>query len=101
MGPCQGFESFESLIAEDKILKRQMIYQLDRRVVSNLQLFRKLSDGNRFPIWKALNRQQGLMLLGSQSHGSVAISLKRRNWRRLYRKAANFSYSFFVTRPFP
>jgi len=76
MSPCQGFKNFKSSIgefyvnmssiectgfAEDKILERQAIYQLDRSVVGNLQLFRELSDGNRCPIWKALNREQGRM----------------------------------------
>src|ERR1700693_3258164 len=81
-------------VAQDEILERKTIYQLDCCVVSHLQLFRKLSDGNRFPIRKALNRQQGLMLLRGQSHGSSRQFTKAQKLAQIKAKRSQFLVFF-------
>ena len=70
MHPGQCFKNFHSAIGKfyvdvssihgtgfpyDKILERQTIYQLDCSMVGDLQLLRKLSDGNYFPVGKAVD----------------------------------------------
>ena len=114
MSPCQGFENFKSSFgefyvnmssiqrtgfADDKILERQAIYQLDRSVVGNLQLFRELSDANRCPIWKALNGEQGLMLLRSQSHGSGRHFTKAQKLAQIVAKSSQFLVFFLRDAP--
>jgi len=103
--PDQRFKNFNSAIGKfyvdmspihgaglprDQILERQTIYQLDRGVVGQLQLFRKLSDGNHFPVGKAPDWQQGLMLLRGQPHGSGSHFTKAQELTQIEAKSGQF-----------